>query len=259
MLPQALDVAKTATRKAGDVIMSYYHARYEVQSKGIDNPVTTADLEANRVLRDTLLQAFPQSGWLSEESADDATRHQREWTWVVDPLDGTKEFIQGIDEFVVSVALVQVDEVRLGVTYNPVRREMVYAQSGHGTFCNDRRVHVSTTDRLQGAVTLASRSETSRGEWSRFEAVLSVQPTGSVAYKLALLAQGKCDTTFSLVPKNEWDICAGTILVTEAGGRVSDPQAQPMRFNQPDPLRQGIVATNGALHAPLFDLIAGRV
>jgi myo-inositol-1(or 4)-monophosphatase len=104
-------------------------------------------------------------------------------------------------------------------------------------------------------VVLASRSETGRGEWERYREILTVQPTGSVAYKLAQVAQGKADLTFSLVPKNEWDICAGTLLVSEAGGRVSDPQGSPFLFNQPDPLRTGVVATNPTLYEPLMRLI----
>lgn len=258
VIPQALEVAKEAARRAGQVILSYYSSQYEVQSKGADNPVTPADLAANRVLRETLLGAFPHAGWLSEESADDQERLQRDWVWVVDPLDGTKEFIQGIDEFVVVVALVAQQQAIIAVTYNPVRQELLYACHGQGAFCNGRPIRVKTTAHLPGAVVLASRSETGRGEWERFQQVLTVQPTGSVAYKLAQVAQGKADMTFSLVPKNEWDICAGTLLVTEAGGRVSDPQGRPLLFNQPDPLRTGVVATNTLLYDQLMRLIQGQ-
>ncbi len=258
MLHHALEVAKTAAQRAGEVICSYYSSRYEVREKGADNPVTTADLAANRVLRQVLLHAFPEAGWLSEESVDDPRRLQCDWVWVVDPLDGTKEFIQGIDEFVVVIALVIQQEVALAVTYNPVHQELLYACRGEGAFCNGEPIRVSTTARLQGAVVLASRSETKRGEFERFRDVLTIQPVGSVAYKLAQVAQGKGDLTFSLVPKNERDICAGTLLVTEAGGRVSDPQGRPLRFNQPNPLRPGVVATNGLLHAQTLQLIQQR-
>ena len=91
-------------------------------------------------------------------------------------------------------------------------------------------------------------------EWERFRDILTVRPMGSVAYKLAQVAQGLCDVTFSLVPKNEWDICAGTLLVTEAGGQVTDLQGQPFRFNQPETLRAGLIATNGHLHAQVLRL-----
>ena len=254
MIQQALAAAKEAAHRAGEVILSYYRSHYEVQSKGVDNPVTTADLAANRVLHETLLGAFPEAGWLSEESADNAARLQHDYVWIIDPIDGTKEFIQGIDEFVVVVAFVVQQQVTVAVTYNPVRQELLYACRGQGAFCNDQPIHVSSTAHLPGALVLASRSETGRGEWERFRDILTVRPMGSVAYKLAQVAQGLCDMTFSLVPKNEWDICAGTLLVTEAGGQVTDLQGQPFRFNQPETLRAGLIATNGHLHAQVLRL-----
>jgi myo-inositol-1(or 4)-monophosphatase len=255
MLKSALAVATEATRRAGQAILSYYNSSYDVRHKSADNPVTTADLAANRILQQTLLQAFPEAGWLSEESTDHPERLRRDIVWVIDPIDGTKEFIQGIDEFVVVVALVVRQQAELAVTYNPVRQELFHACRGQGAFCNGRPIRVSTTARLQKAVTLASRSEMGRGEFAPFQDVLTVQALGSVAYKLAQVAQGQGDMTFSLVPKHEWDICAGTLLVTEAGGCVSDPQGRPFRFNQPDPLRPGVVATNGLLYEQVMQLI----
>ncbi len=135
-MQQALAAAKEAVHRAGEVILSYYSSHYEVQSKGVDNPVTTADLAANRVLHETLLGAFPEAGWLSEESADNAVRLQHDYVWIIDPIDGTKEFIQGIDEFVVVVALVVQQQVTVAVTYNPVRQELLHACQGQGAFCN---------------------------------------------------------------------------------------------------------------------------
>jgi myo-inositol-1(or 4)-monophosphatase len=255
VIDQALDVAKRAAYRAGEEILPYYQSQYDVRNKSVDNPVTTADLVANRLLQDVLLSAFPDAGWLSEESVDNLERLQRDYTWVVDPIDGTKDFMQGIDEFAVVVALVIEGQVAVAVTYNPVRREMMYASRGQGAFCNGEPIRVNTTACLQQAVVLSSRSETGRGEWERFREIFTVRPTGSVAYKLAQVARGKGDMTFSLTPKNEWDICAGTLLVTEAGGCVSDLDGEPFRFNQPDPLRSGIVATNRFLHDPVLQLI----
>jgi myo-inositol-1(or 4)-monophosphatase len=119
-------------------------------------------------------------------------------------------------------------------------------------------MRVTATMRLQNAVALASRSEFGRGEFAPFQDVLTVQPLGSVANKLAQVAKGAGDMMFSLVPKNEWDICAGTLLITEAGGRVTDRQGQPFLFNQSDPLRSGIIATNGRLHEQVLHLIRQR-
>jgi len=258
VIQRALAVAQEAARRAGEIILSYYHSHYEVHSKGVDNPVTTADLAANHVLRETLLGAFPEAGWLSEESADKTARLQRDYVWIVDPIDGTKEFIQGLDEFVVVVAFVIQQQVEVAVTYNPVRCELLYACRGQGAFCNAQPIHVSAASHLPGALVLASRSEMGRGAWDRFRDMLTVRPMGSVAYKLAQVARGTCDLTFSLVPKNEWDICAGALLVTEAGGQVTDLQGQPFRFNQPETLRAGLIATNGLLHEQVLRLTQGK-
>lgn len=257
-ITRALAVAMDAVRQAGEVILSYYTAHYAVHNKSPDNPVTTADLAANRILQETLLGAFPEVGWLSEESADHPQRLRQESIWVVDPIDGTKEFIQGIAEFVVVVALVVKQQVALAVTYNPVHQEMLYAVRGQGAFCNGTPIRVSPTAHLHHAVTLASRSEFGRGEFARFQDVLTIRPLGSVANKLAQVAKGTGDMMFSLVPKNEWDICAGTLLVAEAGGRVTDRQGQPFVFNQPDTLRSGIIATNGVLHDSVLQLTQER-
>lgn len=255
VIQQALAAAQEAVHRAGEVILSYYKSRYAIRSKGADNPVTTADLAANCVLREVLMGAFPDAGWLSEESADNAARLQHDYVWIVDPIDGTREFIQGIDEFVVVVAFVIQHQVAVAVTYNPVRGELLHACRGQGAFCNGQPMHVSARSQLQGARVLASRSETGRGEWERFRHLLDVRPLGSVAYKLAQVARGQGDLTFTLVPKNEWDICAGTLLVTEAGGQVTDLQGLPLRFNQPETWRAGLIATNGRLHADVLRLI----
>ncbi|MGQ4808936.1 3'(2'),5'-bisphosphate nucleotidase CysQ [Candidatus Entotheonellaceae bacterium PAL068K] len=128
---RALEAATEAARKAGHMILSYYRSSYDVRQKSVDNPVTTADLAADRMLREPLLGAFPAAGWLSEESADNAERLQRQVIWIVDPIDGTKEFIRGIDEFVVVVALVVQQQVAVAVTYNPTLKEVGHACRGH--------------------------------------------------------------------------------------------------------------------------------
>jgi myo-inositol-1(or 4)-monophosphatase len=122
-------------------------------------------------------------------------------------------------------------------------------------FLNEEEVHVTATSTLREARFLASRSEERRGEWDEFKAEISVALTGSVAYKLALIAAGKADATFSLTPKNEWDVCAGAAMIEAAGGRITDRFGAPLRFNQPETRLPGIIATNGVLHEPVLELL----
>jgi myo-inositol-1(or 4)-monophosphatase len=236
--------------------MGYYRDQYEIREKGNDNPVTTADLEADRALHRTLLEGAPGTGWLSEETVDSPERLDAQRVWVVDPIDGTKEFIGGIPEFAISIGLAEDGEVILAVLNNPAAGELYWAVRGDGTRLNGEPVRVTERAELDGARILASRSETARGEFEPYRSSLEVQPVGSVAYKLARVAAGRADLTWSLVPKNEWDIAAGCLLIQEAGGAVSDPTGKPFRFNRPDPKVRGIMATNGHLHEAALARVA---
>ena len=251
--------AIVAARAAGALIRAIYATDYTVDYKSQDSPVTVADQDANRKIHEILQDAFPTYGWLSEETADSPARLSCQRVWVVDPMDGTKEFIHKIPEFAVSIALIEEGRPVLGVVYNPLQDRLFWAVRGQGAWCEEQRLRVSPTERLAEATILSSRSETKRGEWADLASFFRPRPTGSAAYKLALIASGEADATFTLVPKNEWDVCAGTLLVEEAGGTVTHLNGQPLVFNQPQTLLQGLVASNGLLHAQLLDFIAQRL
>ncbi len=254
-----LMAARRAALAAGEILRRHWRERgYSLDSKGYDNPVTSADLEADRALRTMLHEDFPEYGWLSEETVDSTMRLGCERVWIVDPLDGTKEFIKGIPEFSVAVALAEDGLPVVGVTYNPVTRELFWAARGLGCHLGSRPVRVSRTRVLGRATVLASRSEVGRGEWELFEGKLKVRPTGSVAYKLARIAAGMGDATFTRSPKNEWDIASGAALIAEAGGRMTDIDGRELHFNQAKTKLQGLIASNGILHEALLKLVRGR-
>src|SRR5581483_7603732 len=180
----------------------------DAEYKAGHDPVTQADRGLDSLLREKLLR--PGEGWLSEESADNLSRLERERVWVVDPLDGTREFVEGVPEFCVSIALVESGQAVAGGICNPATNEVFLGAKDSGVTYNGAPVGVSQRKTLREAVVLASRSETRRGEWDRFKnAPFKIQPTGSVAYKLARVAAGLADATFTLKPKHEWDIAAG--------------------------------------------------
>jgi len=252
-----LQLAIEAARAAGAVTLKYYGGRYHVRDKGGDNPVTSADLEADACLREILLESRPDYGWLSEETADAPERLDKDAVWIVDPIDGTKEFLEEIPEYVVSIALVQRAEPVVGVIYNPAQDDLYAAVRSGGTFLNGRRVFCSDAARLDQATLVVSRSETKRGEIDPFHPYLkAVRPVGSVAYKLALVAAGTADLNISVKPKNEWDVCAGDLLVREAGGRMFDLQGQGRRYNQEDPrIPGGLVAGNPRIAGKMLELV----
>src|SRR6201987_6021914 len=231
-LTREVKLAKKAAREAGEILRGYYKREgLKVGSKGHDNPVTQADLEADRAIKKLLRDPFPEYGWLSEETVDNDARLKCRRVWIVDPLDGTKEFINGIPEFSVAIALIEDGVPILGVTYNPIKREMYWAARGTGCHLNTSRVRVTRTRNLKGGTVLASHSETSRGEWQVFHGMLKGSQTGSVAYKLAMVAAGKGDATFTRSPKSEWDIASGAALLAEAGGTMTDIHGALIRFN----------------------------
>ena len=255
-LARERELAEHAAREAGAIVRRYYASGVDAAEKAPGNPVTKADLEANARIRALVAAAFPDDGWLSEETADSSGRLAQRRVWVVDPLDGTREFLQHIPEFCVCIALVEDARPVVAVEYNPAADRLYAAVRGQGTTVNGAPAHVSRTARMPNAVVLASRSEAQRGEWDAFKGRVRVKLTGSVAYKLAELATGAGDATFTLTPKNEWDICAGCLLVEEAGGRVTDLAGATLRFNQAETVRAGMIASNGVLHAGLLALIA---
>jgi myo-inositol-1(or 4)-monophosphatase len=258
MFERELAVACQAAEAAGAIVRDFYERGVEVGYKDSarDNPVTEADTQADACIKRIIGDAFPADGWLSEETADSRARLTARRVWIVDPLDGTKEFVQHIPELCVCVALVEDGAPVVGVSFNPVTDELFAAASGGGLTVNGAAAHTSATAELSQARILASRSEDKRGEWDPFKPRMRVELTGSVAFKLALIAAGRGDGTFSLTPKHEWDICAGAALIQAAGGRISDCYGQPLRFNREKPLLPGIIASNAPLFEPICTLLA---
>jgi myo-inositol-1(or 4)-monophosphatase len=251
LIPGVLDVV----HRAGVIIEEVRRSGMEVAHKrGDQGPVTRADREADALLKTDLLKLLP-AAWLSEETADDRARLTAERVWIVDPLDGTKDFVAGIPEYSVAVALVERGEPVLGVVHNPATMQTVWAVRGEGAYVGQggggrgkgNRATVSEGNRL-----LASRSETKRGEFEPFRASWDVVPVGSIEWKLAMVAMGQGAVTVSRGPKHEWDVCAGALLVREAGGLVSEALGGPLAYNRARPKVAGILAGAPQAHRRLL-------
>ena len=226
---------------AEKVLAAFTPGEVEAEKKAGGDPVTAADNAVNDVLHELLPREG--EGWLSEETTDDLVRLAAERVWVVDPLDGTKEFVLGIPEWCVSIGYVEDGVPVAGGILNPQSGEKIVGGRDIGVSRNGEQAAMSTREALAGGVVLGSRSESKRGEWDILEdAAFDVKPMGSVAYKLALVAAGRADAMWTLVPKNEWDVAAGVALVLAAGGQVYEPNGTPRLFNRRDPLLSGLVA-----------------
>jgi myo-inositol-1(or 4)-monophosphatase len=245
---------EAALEAARAVFRRFTPGAIETEYKIGHDPVTEADHAVDAVLRENLLR--PGEGWLSEESADDMSRLSRRRVWVVDPLDGTREFVQGIPEFCVSIGLVEDGRAVAGGISNPATNETIVGAIDSGVHYNGRPVRASQRAKLDGSLILASRSEVKRGEWSQFQGNdYQVRPMGSVAYKLGLVAAGLADITFTLTPKHEWDVAAGAALVESAGGFVRTLDNSPLRCNNRKPLLTGLLAGGPFLQEQLFSLV----
>jgi myo-inositol-1(or 4)-monophosphatase len=236
-----LDRLRGALAAAGDVLRGFSGRKLKVDFKANDDPVT----EVDRAVNEKLLAMLPQEGegWLSEETADDRKRLPKRRVWVVDPLDGTREFMSGIPEWCVSVGLVEEGRPVAGGILNPTTGELFLRSRETGVEANGKPCHLRACPDLSGAVVLASRTEVTRGQWEKYQgAPFTVKAVGSVAYKLALVAVGRADATWTLAPKHEWDIAAGVALVEAAGGCATSLDGQALGFNQPQPRFEGVMA-----------------
>ncbi len=289
-LDDVLGRIDAALDRAEEVLRDFTAGETAANWKSAGDPVTEADLRVDRVLRETLPRAG--EGWLSEETADTPDRLARERTWIVDPLDGTREFVMGVPEWCVAIGFVVSGIPVAGGILNPATGQRLVGAVGRGVLLAEppglppagtplppegsggkplpvppapqppgpreapRPVRATDRDRLEGAVVLASRSEVKRGEWDRFAgAPFAVRACGSVAWKLALVAAGKADATWTLVPKNEWDVAAGAALVLAAGGVVRALPWEEARFNREKTLLDGFVACGPGLADPIRRLL----
>lgn len=264
LLHHELPIVEQLVREAGELVRQFYDTGADVAWKGANDPVTAADHAANQHLVAGLRRAFPGDGILSEESHDDQARRQRRRVWIVDPLDGTKEFIGRIGEFSIMVGLAIEGEAALGVVYQPVA-DLLYrgapglladvVQQGVVQPLAVSRVADPAQMRL-----VASRSHRDPlvGAVCRDLGITQDRPSGSVGLKVGLLATGQCDLYIHPSPGlKEWDTCAPDAILRAAGGAIGDVWGRPLRYNQVDVRqRQGLAASNGAIHGQIVAVAA---
>jgi myo-inositol-1(or 4)-monophosphatase len=243
-----------AARAAGVLVMPQF-GRVKSWEKVKGHPVSEADLAANALLHERLLGPRPDYGWLSEETLDEPHRLERRRVFVVDPIDGTRAFMEGRNQFSISVALVEDGVPVIGAVYNPATDEMFEAVAGQGARMNGAPLSVRDGHEFAGTRFLAGKRsfEEALGPDAARSAAVWVN---SMAYRLGLVASGDFDGAISLYGTHDWDIAAGALLVTEAGGRISLSDGSAIRFNQPNSRHGSMVAAGPLRHAQLIERIA---
>jgi 3'(2'), 5'-bisphosphate nucleotidase len=262
-LQRELDVAIHLARAAGDTIMGYYQTGVAVDHKARREPVTAADRAADDLISAGLRKAFPGDGLLTEESDDDLSRLEKERVWIVDPLDGTTEFINETGEFSVQIALAWHGYPVLGVVYQPVKGLLFHAVQGQGAYeiyeGRTFRLQVSTENQMARMCMVASRSHYSPLVERAREAlgIETVDRLGSVGLKVGLLARGKCDLYVATTVVKEWDSCAPHALLVEAGGVLTTLAGEPLVYNKADVVeRRGLIGSNGLNHEQIVETLA---
>jgi myo-inositol-1(or 4)-monophosphatase len=250
-----LQTAEEAARLAGQVLRSW-SSKFTVREKSRANLVTEADDAAQQAIHDFIRKRFPQHGFLGEEGLE-VHSPQSPFRWIIDPLDGTTNYVHGFPYYAVSIGLQQDGRLVAGAVYNPVADEMFLAMEGEGAWLNRQPLRCSAVTQLSESLVIASLPVATHRDdpaVQRFLKVLghaqTVQRTGSAALNLASVAAGRIEGFWSTSLK-PWDMAAGVLIVQEAGGKVSRVDGQPFHLETPD-----LLATNGtAVHGELSQLL----
>jgi myo-inositol-1(or 4)-monophosphatase len=251
-----LDAAKEAARRAA-VVLDEWRPKFQVREKARADLVTDADLASQRVIREYLTERFPAHGFLGEEDVASQNRPGPDAppTWIVDPIDGTTNYVHDCPLYCVSIGLQVAGDLVVGAVYDPCRQEMFAAASGHGAWLNERRLQTSATQSLGDALLATGFPPDIRGHeitlnWWRYFSfkTRSLRRTGSTALNMAYVAAGRFDGYYAF-DNHVWDVAAATVLVREAGGIVTNVDGSPY-----DPYTPDALATNGPLHSLLAEI-----
>ncbi len=252
-----LALLKQAAREAGAIATRYFDtpARTWEKPNG-GGPVTEADIEVNTMLARDLQQARPGYGWLSEETVDTPDRLGTTHQFIIDPLDGTRAFLEGSKDWAHSLAICENGRITTAVVYLPLRKLMFTAMAGGGAHLNGQTIRASTRTDLDGATVLAARPSFDGHHWKGGTAPPVVRSfRSSLAYRLCLVAQGQVDAMLTLRATWEWDIAAGALIVAEGGGMATTQRGGALGFNNPHPQVDGVVAAGG-VHGGLLGCLA---
>ena len=242
-----------AIRGAGAVATGFSGPTAQSWDKpGGAGPVTEADLAVNSYLEDVLRSARPAYGWLSEESEDQDSRLTADTLFIIDPIDGTRSFVEGSSTWAHSIAVVHQGQVTAGAIYLPLRDLLYTAERGGGAWLNGAPLAVSGQDTLPAADILATKPVLAPEHWPGGVPDFKRAHRPSLAYRLGLVGQGRFDAMLTFRPTWEWDVAAGALIVEEAGGLCTDKAGQPLRFNNPQPQLNGMVASGRGLHGALM-------
>ena len=251
-----VEAFEAAVREAGALALRSFKSPVKSWFKNGNSPVSEVDVAIDGLLRTRLQTVDPDCGWLSEETEDDRARLSASRVWIVDPIDGTRAFLAGLNDWTISIALADHGRPILAAVYAPVADELFVATAGGGATCNGRPIMVSSGDLDQARIA---------GPKRYLERLVAVLPqlvlapkVHSLALRLTRVAQGSLDAAFASTASNDWDLAAADLLVHEAGGALTTFAGEILTYNRPDPTHKPLIAAGPSRHRQLTELIHGR-
>lgn len=244
---------ETAVREAGALALQKFRSPFKSWIKGVSSPVSEVDIAVDELLRERLSSPEISYGWLSEESVDDPARLQFRQVWIVDPIDGTRGFIDGRPDWAVSAALIEDGRPIAAALFAPAEDNLFLASAGHGATLNGAPLVLGGGSELGNARVAGPKRR--MDELAVFEPTIEALPkVHSLALRLARVAAGTIDVAFAGVDSHDWDIAAADLIVHEAGGLVTTLNGEPPSYNRPSPVHPALVAANPARHARVIAL-----
>lgn len=257
---QDLEILKSVAREAGELALDYFE-RSDVRfwDKSKDHPVTEADLAVNAMIRDRLMAARPDYGWLSEETELSNSTRTSKRVWIVDPIDGTRAFMRQEPYWCIGLGLLEDGRPRAAVVHAPVMRETYSARKGGGAYLNGEQLHVSACAREEGCRIITNEGMLTHPAWPVPwpEMELAKPKPNATLLRLCWVASGKFDAVITLWRKSDWDLAAGALLVEEAGGVATTHLGEPYLFNRGEPAQRSLLAAGNALHSLLSARVKG--
>ena len=256
MIPFDPDQIIIAAREAGDLALARWREGGQpdckIWEKKPGHPVCDIDLAVDELLKERLAAILPEAGWLSEETVDDSDRTRREWTWLVDPIDGTRDYIRGRKGWAISIALMKAGRPVFSVIHAPVGDRCFTARKGDGAWLNGASIHASAREEITGA------RVPSDGLAKADRDLAMVPKPNSIALRICMVASGEADLVATLRWGNEWDVAAANLIAAEAGAIVSDALGDPIRYNKASPKDFGLIVCAPGIHGAVVERLADR-
>lgn len=247
-----LELISKAARKAGEIALGFFGSKNEVWQKHGNSPVSEADYAVDKFLKEALLSARPGYGWLSEETEDTHDRLGAKRLFVVDPIDGTRGFLAGKKQWCVSVAIVEAASPVAGVLNCPALDEHFIAAKASGAFLNGQKLSHHKNPQIRSITGSRKLIEVMQEKADPGYQILPFVP--SLAYRVAMVANNKLDAALARPGAHDWDLAAADIILSEAGGKMTDLSGAVRKYNQANPQSGSLVASGIAAHSNLIDL-----